>query len=47
MIYWDGAAYHQSAAITKLLKELQVPIGISGPHSYDASPCELFYALFK
>jgi hypothetical protein len=31
----------------KMLKELEVPIMISGPHSYDAGPCELWFSLFK
>ena len=30
-----------------MLEQLQVPIMISGPHSYDAAPCELWFALFK
>ena len=47
LIFWDGAAYHQSNETRKLLAELQVPLMISGPHSYDASPCELWYAYFK
>ena len=47
LIFWDGAPYHQSAATLKLLRDLQVPIFISGPHSYDAAPCELWFALFK
>ena len=47
VIYWDGAAYHQSATTLKLLKDLQLPMLISGPHSYDAAPCELWFSLFK
>jgi len=47
LVYWDGAKYHQSKATLKLLKELNVPIMISGPHSYDAAPCELWFSLFK
>jgi hypothetical protein len=31
----------------QMLEQLQVPIMISGPHSYDAAPCELWFALFK
>jgi len=30
-----------------LLQELQVPMMMSGPHSYDAAPCELWFSLFK
>ena len=47
LFFWDGAKYHQSAAALKMLRELQVPIMISGPHSYDAAPCELWFSLFK
>jgi hypothetical protein len=46
-IYWDGAGYHQSATTLKLLRDLQVPIMVSGPHSYEAAPCELWFSLFK
>jgi hypothetical protein len=46
-IYWDGAAYHQSTTTLKLLRDLQVPIMVSGPHSYEAAPCELWFSLFK
>ena len=34
----DNAPYHKSAATLKLLKEKQVPVIFTGPHSYDASP---------
>ena len=44
LLFWDGAPYHQSAETIKLVAELQVPLMISGPHSYDASPCELYFA---
>lgn len=47
LIYWDGAAYHQSASTVKLLRDLEVPILISGPHSYEVAPCEKWFALFK
>jgi hypothetical protein len=47
LIYWDGAAYHQSESTLKLLRDLDLPIMISGPHSYDAAPCELWFSLFK
>ena len=47
LIFWDGAPYHQSAETIRLVAELQVPLMISGPHSYDAAPCELFYAKYK
>lgn len=47
IIFWDGAPYHQSNETRRLLAELQVPLMISGPHSYDCSPCELWFAFFK
>ena len=30
-----------------MLERLQVPITMMGPYSYDAAPCELFFAAFK
>ena len=47
VVFWDGAAYHQSATTLKLLEELQVPVMWTGPYSYDISPCELWFALYK
>ena len=43
----DGAPYHQSVAMLEFYEEHQVPIMFTGPHSYDASPIELFFAAFK
>ena len=31
----------------QMLEQLQFSIMISCPHSYDAEPCELWFALFK
>ena len=47
VLLWDNAPYHTSPATLKTLKELQIPILFTGPHSYDASPCELWFAHFK
>ena len=47
LIFWDGARYHRSQVTLDLLQELELPIMFSGPHSYDASPCELWFSLFK
>ena len=47
LIYWDGAKYHKSHEVLELMQELDLPIMYSGPHSYDASPCELWFAMFK
>ena len=47
VIIMDGAPYHTSNATLDLLKQLDVPVMFLGPHSYDASPVELFFAWFK
>ena len=47
IIFMDNAKYHTSPATVKVLKELNIPICFTGPHSYDASPCELMFAHFK
>ena len=47
IICWDGAAYHKAAGTQKLLERLNVPIMMLGPYSYNAAPCELFFAAFK
>jgi hypothetical protein len=43
----DGARYHRSRETLEMLQELDVPIMLNGPHSYDAAPCEGWFALFK
>ena len=47
VILLDGAPYHTSNATLDALKELDIPVMFFGPHSYDAAPCELFFAWFK
>ena len=47
VIFWDGASYHKSSQTTKLLRDLDLPIMLLGPHSYNAAPCELYFARFK
>ena len=47
VILLDGAPYHTSKVTLKILEELKVPVMFFGPHSYDAAPCELFFAWFK
>ena len=47
MILLDGAPYHTSEVMMEFFKEHQVPVMFTGPHSYDASPIELFFAAFK
>jgi hypothetical protein len=33
--------------ILKVYEDLKIPILFSGPHSYSAAPCELWFAAFK
>ena len=47
VIMWDNAPYHTSASTLKVLKDLRIPVIYTGPYSYDASPCELWFAHFK
>lgn len=43
----DNAPYHTSEATLKSFENMKLPIMFTGPHSYDASPCELFFTQFK
>jgi hypothetical protein len=43
----DGAAYHAAAATKELMHKLRLPVMMLGPYSYEASPCELYFAAFK
>ena len=43
----DNASYHTNPAILKVLAQLFAPVLFTGPHSYQASPIELFFAAFK
>ena len=47
LIMLDNAPYHTSQVTINLFKSLQLPICFTGPHSYDACPCELMFAHFK
>ena len=47
IILLDNASYHTSSATLKVLEELGVQVLFTGPHSYSASPVELFFAAFK
>ena len=47
VLLWDNAPYHASPATLKVLEGLKIPVLYTGPHSYDASPVELFFAHFK
>ena len=43
----DNAAYHANFSTLKVFQALRIPVLFTGPHSYDAAPCELFFAHFK
>ena len=47
VIFWDNAKYHASSSTLRVMKELKIPCFFTGPYSYDASPCELWFAHFK
>lgn len=47
LILLDNAPYHTAQPIMKLYKELSLPVCFTGPHSYDAAPCELMFSAFK
>ena len=47
IILMDNAPYHKSTDTIRLLEHLKIPLIFTGPHSYDASPIELFFAAFK
>jgi hypothetical protein len=47
LIIHDGAGYAQSVELMDLYDELDLPVAISAPHSYDLAPCELYFAMFK
>ena len=43
----DNASYHTSASMMDFYEKYQIPVIFTGPHSYAASPVELFFAHFK
>ena len=47
VIILDNAPYHTSKATMRLLESLEIPVLFTGPHSYAAAPCELWFASFK
>ena len=47
VIMMDNAAYHTSNAMMEFYEKHQLPLLFTGPHSYAASPVELFFAHFK
>lgn len=47
VLIMDGAAYHSADSTKALIDNLQIPTLMLGPYSYEASPCELYFATFK
>ena len=43
----DNAPYHTSKSTMRLLEALDIPVLFTGPHSYSAVPCEVWFAAFK
>ena len=43
----DGASYHRAESTKAHFKRLGVDVVLSAAYSYDAAPCELFFAYFK
>jgi hypothetical protein len=43
----DNATYHTCSSTLKVYEELGAAVLFTGPHSYSASPIELFFAAFK
>ena len=47
VILVDSASYYQSSDFFEVASRLRLPLMLLGPHSYDAAPCETFFAHFK
>jgi len=47
VILIDGAKYHQSRSLFNLFEEMNVPLMILAPYSFEMAPCEKFFAIFK
>ena len=47
VILMDNAPYHTSNTMMKFYEVNKLPIMFTGPHSYSASPVELYFAAFK
>ena len=47
VILLDNAPYHRSQEMLDFFEEWNVPLCFTGPHSYDACPCETWFAHFK
>ena len=47
VIVLDNAPYHTSKSTIKILSALEIPVLYTGPHSYSAVACELWFSAFK
>jgi len=47
IVMLDNASYHATNNTLKVFEALGIQVLFTGPHSYDAAPCELFFAAFK
>ena len=43
----DGAVWHTSKHSIEVYEELNIPVIIAAPYSYDGCPIELFFASLK
>jgi hypothetical protein len=47
VVLLDGARYHTCQPTKDIMQSLRMPVMFTGPQSYDAAPCELFFASLK
>ena len=47
VIMLDNATYHKCQSVLEIFENTETAVIFTGPHSYDASPCELYFAAFK
>ena len=47
VVLLDGASYHNSKSTVQVFEQCKIPVMFLGPHSYNVSPAELYFAWFK
>ena len=47
MVVLDNAKYHCSQSTLKIFDTLDIPVLYTGPYSFSAVACELWFAAFK
>ena len=47
VVLLDGASYHNSKSTVQVFEQSKIPVMFPGPHSYDVSPAELYFAWLK